>query len=471
MPPANRPPNDDLAPGKSHPRSRATAEKSTSSTSDQFRLPSVYPTWSPTSTFEPSSSNPLRQPLHFEGSRLDVDPQTSLGHHQEPRRPDSFIVPVTISPQSLQRHPGDRLSFDYSSSAYYPSSHGLIDYGNPFDRTNATSTASLGDLGILTTTASDMNELAPMAFMGTGASHSSICVTNSGSEANVSQEVTTTPFMKSESEESQNNFAGEPQSNVEDLVFMSHTINLEPEQDVQQGAHPAPSSGSCFKCGICEKTFTRSYNLQNHQQTHEVYRERPFVCMRWGCFKGFYRPSELKRHELSVRLIILGLLNRLLTYGRSMSKSKTLFVMLVTVLSLGRTPCRGESTPASHSTIARTKSAIQGTRQMAVIKDRMHELANAKSAMSLQPARHLPVRKEKARAKRSWTTAILCCRVRMRNATAARLEGRAGLNLKLELYPDKKPATAPKKKRILTCWKSLILPSHTLRNGFTFSRR
>ncbi|CAN6619953.1 hypothetical protein TRVA0_007S04038 [Trichomonascus vanleenenianus] len=50
---------------------------------------------------------------------------------------------------------------------------------------------------------------------------------------------------------------------------------------------------SSFACHLCDKRFTRAYNLRSHLRTHTD--ERPFVCT--VCGKAFARQHDRKRHE------------------------------------------------------------------------------------------------------------------------------------------------------------------------------
>lgn len=60
-----------------------------------------------------------------------------------------------------------------------------------------------------------------------------------------------------------------------------------------EGGKRAQKHPANFACTLCDKRFTRAYNLRSHLRTHTD--ERPFVCT--VCGKAFARQHDRKRHE------------------------------------------------------------------------------------------------------------------------------------------------------------------------------
>ncbi|CAG8562663.1 3968_t:CDS:2 [Paraglomus brasilianum] len=51
-----------------------------------------------------------------------------------------------------------------------------------------------------------------------------------------------------------------------------------------------------FACPKCDKRFSRKFNMQTHEATHDTNRVKPFACEHPGCASRFTRKHDLKRH-------------------------------------------------------------------------------------------------------------------------------------------------------------------------------
>lgn len=55
-----------------------------------------------------------------------------------------------------------------------------------------------------------------------------------------------------------------------------------------------------YRCAKCGTLFKRSYNLKNHQRTHDVKRVKQHKCHHPKCDKEFDRKADLIRHDDAV---------------------------------------------------------------------------------------------------------------------------------------------------------------------------
>ncbi|KAF9113683.1 hypothetical protein BGX27_001046 [Mortierella sp. AM989] len=63
---------------------------------------------------------------------------------------------------------------------------------------------------------------------------------------------------------------------------------------------PGEESPRQFACSQCGRAFSRLFNLNTHERTHDRSKARLFPCPEQGCKKSFTRKNDLQRHQISI---------------------------------------------------------------------------------------------------------------------------------------------------------------------------
>ncbi|KAI7822523.1 hypothetical protein BC939DRAFT_380865, partial [Gamsiella multidivaricata] len=50
----------------------------------------------------------------------------------------------------------------------------------------------------------------------------------------------------------------------------------------------------------CGRAFSRLFNLNTHERTHDRSKARLFACPEQDCKKSFTRKNDLQRHQISI---------------------------------------------------------------------------------------------------------------------------------------------------------------------------
>jgi uncharacterized Zn-finger protein len=70
--------------------------------------------------------------------------------------------------------------------------------------------------------------------------------------------------------------------------------------EVQQTGEESPRQ---FVCAICGRAFSRLFNLNTHERTHDRSKARLFACPEQGCTKTFTRRNDCQRHQISIHKV------------------------------------------------------------------------------------------------------------------------------------------------------------------------
>ncbi|KAF9085395.1 hypothetical protein BGX23_009692 [Mortierella sp. AD031] len=70
--------------------------------------------------------------------------------------------------------------------------------------------------------------------------------------------------------------------------------------EVQQFGEESPRQ---FVCATCGRAFSRLFNLNTHERTHDRSKARLFACPEQGCTKTFTRRNDCQRHQISIHKV------------------------------------------------------------------------------------------------------------------------------------------------------------------------
>ncbi|KAG0029319.1 hypothetical protein BGZ81_003900 [Podila clonocystis] len=78
---------------------------------------------------------------------------------------------------------------------------------------------------------------------------------------------------------------------------------LKRKSDEIQASQAGEESPRQFTCAQCGRAFSRLFNLNTHERTHDRSKARLFACPEQGCKKSFTRKNDLQRHQISIHKV------------------------------------------------------------------------------------------------------------------------------------------------------------------------
>lgn len=262
------------------------------------------------------ASSSLRRSLGHSGLFLDLEPHYDMKPSFDwPSRAfqdsECFSVPATVSPRALQRDRTQAPSENLSSDSSLPSAKNLSETLS-YDEVELSQTPEMISREETASTADNESEFmvdpstiyepCHLAIAPDERAHgpaSGVATMTAAEPPSMSIDPDLTQVrIKQEDEPSIFNFQDFSPSG-QDFNQIYSPIKTEAEGTKRTRT---PRENAKYICPICDKPFSRTFNYHTHLDTHKPDRQRPYVCRQRNCGKGFFRPTDLKRHDQSVSL-------------------------------------------------------------------------------------------------------------------------------------------------------------------------
>jgi uncharacterized Zn-finger protein len=81
-----------------------------------------------------------------------------------------------------------------------------------------------------------------------------------------------------------------------ELMSPRHVLREPSSPQPRKKRHLTEASEATYTCETCGKFFSRIWNYNAHQDTHNPHRPRPHSCPQQNCGKAFVRRTDLTRH-------------------------------------------------------------------------------------------------------------------------------------------------------------------------------